>query len=128
MHTQFNSQKEKNNIRVNKVSSEVLDQISKFPVSRVTLLLISAGQDKNYIELVEELARRLEKICIEKTTQSLEEIRDTFQANPEMQARFDKEYYQSIEEYKITLELIKEDLLITLIKQMENMWAAEKKV
>lgn len=127
VHTQFNSQKEKNNIRVNKVSSEVLDQISKFPVSRVTLLLISAGQDKNYIELVEELARRLEKICIEKTTQSLEEIRDTFQANPEMQARFDKEYYQSIEEYKITLELIKEDLLITLIKQMENMWAAEKK-
>ena len=121
VHTQFNSQKEKNNIRVNKVSSEVLDQISKFPVSRVTLLLMSAGQDKNYIELVEELARRLEKICIEKTTQSLEEIRDTFQANPEMQARFDKEYYQSIEEYKITLELIKEDLLITLIKQMENM-------
>lgn len=124
--TQHNDQGEKNSIRVSKVSGGVLDQIPNFPVSKVTLLLASAGEDRNYIELVEELARRLEKMTIEKTTQSLEDIRDTFQANSEMQAKFDKEYYQSIEEYKFTLELIKEDLLVVLVKQLKNIRVPEE--
>ena len=124
--TQHNDQEEKNNIRVSKVSGEILDQIPNFPVSKVALLLISAGEDRSYIELVEELARRLEKMTIEKTTQSLEDVRDTFQANSEMQAKFDKEYYQSIEEYKFTLELIKEDLLIVLVKQLKNIRVPEE--
>nr|DAA34889.1 TPA_inf: transcriptional silencer Sir1 [Saccharomyces mikatae] len=116
---------EKNVVKVSKISSEVLDQIPDFPVSKVTLLLIAAGEDKKYIELVEELARRLEKICIEKTTQSLENIRNTFLSNPGIRARFDKEYYKSTEEYKVTLQLIKEDFLLLLVKQLKNTQVSE---
>lgn len=114
------------NIRTDEVSGEVLDQIPKFPASKVTLSLIAAGEDRKYIELLQELANRLEKICVEEASQSLGSIRATFDPSPEMRARFDEEYRQSIAEYKRTLKLIKEDLLLVLVKQLGNKMVPEK--
>ncbi|CAI4046847.1 hypothetical protein SUVZ_11G3110 [Saccharomyces uvarum] len=112
------NQEEENNHRVGMISGEVLDQIRDFPVSKVTISLIAAGEDRKYIDLLQELARRLEKICMKKTLRSLEEIKETFDQKSDMQIVLEMEYYQSIKDCERTLELIKEDVLPILVKQL----------
>ncbi|CAI1560244.1 hypothetical protein SEUBUCD646_0K03170 [Saccharomyces eubayanus] len=114
----FINEEEKTNYRVGMISGEVLDQIRDFPVSKFTMSLIAAGEDRKYIELLQELARRLEKICMEKTLRSLEEIREKFDQKSGMQIGLEMEYYQSTEECKRNLEVIKDDVMLMLVKRL----------